>query len=127
MSTHPHRARSPHRAGVGAAKGPVSFEHGYNQKNLLATCRRLLKPGGIVLLTTDYNADKLDIDPDFRLFGLPYMIFSKEEIKSLISEAESSGFELLGDVNWSDDEKPIDFLERKFTFILVGLRKISAS
>lgn len=100
------------------------IEHGYDQKKLLKSLSTFLKVGGIALLTTDYNEEKIAIDPNFRIFELSYMIFSKKEIESLVEEAKDYGLELITQAEWGKTETPIDFLNHKFSFILVGLKKV---
>lgn len=100
------------------------IEHGYDQKKLLNSFSTYLKVGGIALVTTDYHEQKIPIDPHFKIFDLSYMIFSKEEIQSLIQEAKQFGLELITTPEWGQTENPIEFLNHKFSFILLGLKKV---
>ncbi|MBC7713345.1 MAG: hypothetical protein H7177_08400, partial [Rhizobacter sp.] len=89
-------------------------------------CHGLLKQGGLVLVTTDFHAEKIHIDPDFKIFNLSYMIFSSEEILKLVKEAESNGFELISsemEKNWDTSEHPIDFLNHQMAFVFLGFKK----
>ncbi|MBK25463.1 MAG: hypothetical protein CME70_15820 [Halobacteriovorax sp.] len=99
------------------------IEHGYDQKKFLRACQKYLKPGGMVIFTTDYHKEKLSIPEDYRLFDLTYMIFSKEEIENLLEEAKKYDLELVSDVQWGDSEYPIEFLGHNMTFILIAFRK----
>ncbi|MFZ4713408.1 MAG: class I SAM-dependent methyltransferase [Bacteriovoracaceae bacterium] len=102
------------------------IEHGFEQVNFFKVCNDLLKSGGLVLITTDFHQKKIAIDPKFTIFNLSYMIFSKEEILSLIDEAKLNGFELIDNNfpdNWSESENPINFLDHDMSFIFLGFRK----
>ncbi|MEK6579014.1 MAG: methyltransferase domain-containing protein [Bdellovibrionota bacterium] len=99
------------------------IEHGYDQKRLIQTINRLLKKGGIAILTTDYHQEKIRIAEDYRLFGLPYQIFSQQEIQSLLSDAVLAGLKPLGDLQWTPSQYPISFLGNQMTFLLLALKK----
>lgn len=100
------------------------IEHGFSQENLLKVCQKYLKKGGLCFLTTDYHKEKIEIDKDFRLFNLSYMIFSQEEIKSFIDQAKNYNLELIGSEEWTDSDYPIEFLDNKMTFILMAFKKV---
>src|SRR5262249_35847684 len=72
------------------------IEHGYAQGRLLALADRLLAPGGLLCLTTDYHEEAVPVPDDFRVFGLPYRIFSRSDIESLLSDAEAAGLRPVG-------------------------------
>lgn len=99
------------------------IEHGWDQERFLEVCQKLLKPGGIALFSTDYHKEKLSIPEDYRLFNLTYMIFSQEEIQTLLNEAPRYGLELVSTPEWSESRYPINFLGHDFTFIVMALRK----
>lgn len=98
-------------------------EHGFNQDFFLQSVSRLLRPEGILLLTTDYHPQKIKIPEDFKIFNLSYLIFSQDEIKALITRAQDFGLSLLGDEEWGNSEYPISFSGHQFTFILLAFRK----
>jgi SAM-dependent methyltransferase len=102
------------------------IEHGWDQDQFLATAKRVLKPGGTFYVTTDYHREKLDVPEDFRAFGLSYRVFSQRDIENLVRAAEAQGFELIGDVQFSDSEYPIVWEGRKYTFLLLAMRKSRA-
>jgi len=102
-----------------------AIEHGYDQQLLLGTARRLLRKGGTLWLTTDYHEEKIPIDPAFKLFGLPYQVFSRNEIESLLAESEQFGFDPTGNLAWTQSEYPIEWLGHRITFILLSIRKVT--
>ena len=110
---------------VGVMTAISVIEHGYDQAKLVSTAARLLKPGGLLLLTTDYREDGAKVPEDFRAFGLTYRIFSRADLESLVADAEKAGLEMIGPAEWSDSEYPIRWGDWQFTFAFVGLRKRS--
>ncbi|MDP9224579.1 MAG: class I SAM-dependent methyltransferase [Actinomycetota bacterium] len=66
------------------------IEHGVDEEALLAEISRLLRPGGIFVFSTDYWPEKVDTE-NVRLFGLPWRVFSAEEVERLLARAARHG------------------------------------
>lgn len=100
------------------------IEHGVDLQRFFAEAHRLLKPGGLLFVTTDYWQEPIAIDPAIRPFGLTWKIFSQEEIEAAIAIAQQQGFEL---VNGSEipacSEKPVSWYNRDYTFIALAFQK----
>ena len=101
-----------------------TIEHGYDRDKLLGTAMRLLALGGVLLLTTDYCENKVDVPSSVRLFGLPYMVFSKDDVQDLIRAAGAFGLKPVGEICWESSKYPIEWLGYRMTFIFIMLRKI---
>lgn len=101
------------------------IEHGYDQQRLLRLIRRVLRPGGIACLSTDYHEEPIAIPADYRIFGLPYRIFCRRDIENLLSEAQAQGLTPIGDLRWEQSEYPIAWLGHGMTFLFLALRKAS--
>lgn len=99
------------------------MEHGFNQDHFLKSVSDLLKPGGLIAITTDYHPQKIDIPHDYRLFNLTYQIFNRQEIEAFITRAKDFGLELVEDQIWDESKYPISFLGHQFTFILIAFKK----
>lgn len=102
------------------------IEHGFEQVNFFKVCHSLLKPGGLVLLTTDFRREKIEVPASFTIFNLSYMVFSAEDVRSLVKDAEANGFELLkndAEDDWESSENPIEFMGHRMSFIFLGFRK----
>ena len=80
-------------------------------------------PGGIICLTTDYHAEKIEVPDDYRIFHLSYQIFSKAEVESLLDEAAEHDLEPVGPIVWDDPGYPVEFESWRFTFVFIALRK----
>src|SRR5262249_24227387 len=108
---------------------------------LVAEILRLLCPGGIFLFPTDYDASgqSHEIDPQFRVFGQSWQIFTPEALSALIGQFEAAGFTLLdpppNDIPHSHHpthpdraprDRPIRRKGQEYTFVMVGLRAPAA-
>lgn len=71
-----------------------TIEHGVDTERFFAEARRLLKPGGRLLVTTDYWAEPLPTEGSARAFGLPWRVFSRGEAADLIEQARRAGLVL---------------------------------
>ena len=95
------------------------IEHGVDDDALLAEISRLLRPGGLFIFSTDYWPEKVDTD-GMLLFGLPWRIFSAEEIEALVDRARGFGLSPTSDprsVLRTVDERAVHFNRRSYTFL----------
>lgn len=74
-----------------------TLEHGVDLENFFREAGRILKPGGALLITTDYWHKKIVTNGTARAFGLPWKIFCLEEIGELLRIAGNHGFNLTGE------------------------------
>jgi hypothetical protein len=77
------------------------------------------------LFSTDYWPEKIDTS-DMRLFGLPWTIFSAEEMERFVTHAGQYGLRPVSDpapVLQQAGERPIDFAGRQYTFLHGALVK----
>lgn len=72
------------------------IEHGVNLE-FICEVFHILKPGGILFITTDYWEKKILVKEESQPFGLPWRIFSKEEINDFINLSKIHGFCLYND------------------------------
>ena len=115
---------SPHSLDVITALSVI--EHGFEQVSFFKVCHGLLKPGGLVLITTDFHAEKIKISPEFKIFNLSYMIFSNEEVLKLVEDAKLNGFELISNElqnDWDKSDYPIEFIGNQMSFVFLGFKK----
>jgi SAM-dependent methyltransferase len=95
------------------------IEHGVDDGALLAEVARLLRPGGLFVFSTDYWPEKVATD-GVRLFGLPWRIFSTEEIEALLERAHRFGLSPSTDPRSlirAVDERAVRFKGRSYTFL----------
>jgi len=102
------------------------IEHGVNGYVFFQECSRLLKPDGKLFVSFDYWEQKLHTTAT--VFGLPWCIFSRQEVEIIINIASKYGLTLLGPVDWTIGEpviRPGFFspCEHSYTFGLLGFKK----
>jgi SAM-dependent methyltransferase len=100
------------------------IEHGVPQRAYFQEMFRLLKPGGILITSTDYYPDPIDTKNQ-SAHGSPIKIFSKPEAEEMISLASKCGFESTGSIDLECAERPIQWnlYNLEYTFLIFTLRK----
>jgi SAM-dependent methyltransferase len=101
------------------------IEHGVSDEALLGEVARLLRPGGLFIFSTDFWPDKIDTS-GIELFGVPWRIFSADEIDALVDRAAGHGFVAFSDHRdaiRSVEERPIHFEDRNYTFLYGALQR----
>jgi SAM-dependent methyltransferase len=100
------------------------IEHGVPLEAYFREMHRLLKPGGLLITSTDYYPTPIDTR-GLDAYGCPIKIFSKPEIQAALFLAQGIGLELTGDLDLECAEKPIrwDPYGLEYSFVLFTLRK----
>ncbi|CAM4109095.1 methyltransferase domain-containing protein [Janibacter anophelis] len=103
------------------------IEHGVPLEGFLAESARLLRPGGILCVSTDYDQDPPDTTGKV-IYGSQVHIFSPQEIRDLVETADRHDLELVGtldDATLSHTERPVHWsrVDLDYTFILLTFRK----
>ncbi|MDM9383275.1 methyltransferase domain-containing protein [Chlorogloeopsis sp. ULAP01] len=102
------------------------IEHGVPLDNLVKEVRRILQPGGLFILTTDYDATGQEhkIPEDFQIFGLNWTIFNQATLQELIQKFIDVGFHLLEPdrVLNTHTECPITWHGENYSFVMVALK-----
>jgi SAM-dependent methyltransferase len=101
-------------------------EHGVPLEPLADEVTRLLKPGGLFVFTTDYDASggSHEIDPQFRVFGQSWTIFTPETLRAIVDRFQSRGFTYLDPASMDDrhSDRPVHWNGQDYTFVMVALR-----
>ena len=101
-------------------------EHGVDLKDFFKEVARIVKNDGLLFLTTDYWEEKQDVGANNPL-GLPWKVFSQEEIQELINTAQNYGFFIDEDLNIpSCSERTVIWQGIEYTFIALIFRKKEA-
>ncbi|BCB77313.1 hypothetical protein GCM10022251_64930 [Phytohabitans flavus] len=82
------------------------IEHGVPLDPFLAESARILRPGGVLVVSTDYDQDPTDTRGKMA-YGKPVHIFSPVEIKEMVALAERHGLRLLGELELAHPERPV--------------------
>ena len=95
------------------------IEHGVGIQHFLKESHRILRPGGSLIISTDYWGHPNAIMPD------DGKIFTPEEIQQIVGCATSIGFESTGAIDYETNERTIKWEseEQSYTFIIFSLMK----
>ena len=102
------------------------IEHGFDADKLMQEMARLLKPGGFFFASFDYWPEKIPTG-DTKFFGMSWLIFSKQDVQSLIARAEKYGLHAAGDLVFEAKDRPIDCGGKQYTFAYLILQKAPAT
>lgn len=115
--------QTPFEGGSFEAVTAISvIEHGYEPERLFSELGRLIKPGGYFIASFDYWPDKINTG-NTTFFGLSWLIFSNEDVVSMLKIADAHGFSPLGEMRFTAEERPIHCHGFDYTFAWVVLRK----
>jgi len=98
------------------------IEHDFNGQALLKEMSRLLKPGGYFIASFDYWPEKIDTK-DIQFFEMDWKIFSKDEVVSFVNEAAAYGLYPIGEMRYTNKDKPVDCAGKQYTFGWLVLSK----
>jgi len=100
------------------------IEHGVPIKEFLAESARLLRRGGILSVSTDYDQSPPDTT-GVTAYGVPVHIFGPDEIRALVETAAGQGLALVGELQLEHRERPVHWKRTglDYTFILLSFRR----
>ncbi len=99
-------------------------EHGVPLEAFLAESARILRPGGVLVVSTDYDADPPDTT-GITMYGQQVHIFSPAQIRDLVALAAGHGLRLLGELALEHAERPVHWQRTglDYTFIRLAFRR----
>lgn len=100
------------------------IEHGVPLTPFLTETARILRPGGLLVLSTDYDADPPDT-AGLTMYGGPVHIFGPDEIRDLVASAAGHGLDLLGELVLTHPQRPVRWARTglDYTFIRLAFRR----
>lgn len=94
------------------------IEHGVPMPEFFAEAARLLRPGGVLVISTDYDAEPPDTTGRIA-YGAPVHVFAPAEIHSLIKLADEAGFDVEGAFEPGHPQRPVYWkrYDLRYTFV----------
>jgi len=104
------------------------LEHGVDIQAYFKEMARILKTDGVLTTSVDYYVDPVDTK-GHTPFGLPYRVFTAEDVRAMISTAGDVGLVPTGTVDLTCEDRPInwkpyglDYTYLILTFVKSGRR-----
>jgi SAM-dependent methyltransferase len=82
------------------------IEHGVPLQKFVDEMARIIRPGGVLVVSTDYDQDPPDTSAK-TAYGVPVKIFSPAEIEQLVSMAGEAGLELMDELRLQHLDRPV--------------------
>jgi SAM-dependent methyltransferase len=101
------------------------IEHGVDLGGYFREMRRILKPGGVLITSTDYLEDEIDTT-HLRAYGSDVHIFSADELRDAFGLAASEGLRLSSEIDLSADETPVHWARLGLDFTFVTFTHVKA-
>lgn len=101
------------------------IEHGVDVPAFLAESARILRPGGVLVVSTDYWDEGIDTGR-LSAYGTPVRIFDRPAVEQLLRTAETLGLQLLGGpVDLRCTERAVHWrrLGLDYTYVVLAWRK----
>jgi SAM-dependent methyltransferase len=100
------------------------IEHGVPLDAYVREMARLLKPGGLLVTSTDFWCESLDTAGQ-EAYGVPIRIFTPAEIEAWLAQAAEVGLVQTGPVDLGCEERVVTWARAnlRYTFLNVVLEK----
>lgn len=101
------------------------IEHGVALDSFAAESARLLRPGGLLIVSTDYDQQPPDTAGK-SAYGTPVKIFGPDDIRAFVETAAASGLALAGDLALEHEQRPVHWtrLGLDYTFIRLTFARL---
>ena len=96
------------------------IEHGVPLDDFARESARLLRPGGLLILSTDYDRTPPDTT-GITAYGAPVRIFGPDAIRDFVDTAAEAGLALMGALTLEHEQRPVHWKRTglDYTFIRV--------
>jgi SAM-dependent methyltransferase len=100
------------------------LEHGVDIQAYFKEMARILKTDGVLTTSVDYYVDPVDTK-GHTPFGLPYRVFTPDDIRAMLSTAGDVGLVPTGTVDLTCEDRPVNWKPYglDYTYLMFTLRK----
>ena len=104
------------------------IEHGVPLRGFITESARVLRPGGVLTMSTDYDQSPPDTT-GMSAYGGPVRIFGPDDLREMVAMADDVGLDLVGDLSapefFEHPERPVHWtrLGLDYTFVLLTFRR----
>ncbi|WP_078843894.1 class I SAM-dependent methyltransferase [Streptomyces albus] len=101
------------------------IEHGVDPAAYFREMARILRPGGVLVTSTDYFAEPTDTRGR-QAYGGPVRVFDRREMEAMFALAAEFGLELTGPVDLTSEERCVHWAEQdlRYSFLIWTMVRI---
>jgi hypothetical protein len=96
------------------------IEHGVPIEAFLKESARILRSGGVLVVSTDYDKQPLHTT-GVQAYGVPVHIFTPDEVRELVQLAAGHGLRLRGELRLDNAERPVHWKRTGLDFTCIVL------
>jgi SAM-dependent methyltransferase len=96
------------------------IEHGVPLEAFVAESARILRPGGLLVVSTDYDQDPSDTTGK-TAYGVPVKIFGPDDMRKLVDRAAAEGLDLMGELRLNHEQRPVHWKRTGLDYTFIRL------
>jgi glycosyltransferase involved in cell wall biosynthesis/SAM-dependent methyltransferase len=96
------------------------IEHGVPLDGFAAEAARILRPSGLLIISTDYDQSPPDTTGK-TAYGVPVKIFGPQDIADLVEIASRHGLDLVGELKLAHRERPVHWKRTGLDYTFIRL------